>query len=251
MHRLGGAGLAAFERERQTHLGFSQLSSELARQQLSSLQARMTQFRTALQAFAAAHRDEIARDPHFRREFARMCAAIGVDPLAGPRRGGWWADLLGNAVGDWQHELGVQIVDVCVSTRERNGGLIAMDELLRVLRKLRGVADEELTEEDVARSVKVLQPLGAGYAVVDVGGVRMVRSVSGALDEDQAAVLAFAQKHGGRVREQELADACGWTRARAHVTLENMLLREGTCWLDTQDEYGRAYWIPASMTWDE
>ena len=57
--------------------------------------------------------------------------------MAGPRRGGWWAELLG--LGDWQYELGVQIVDICVSTRDINGGLIEMNELIRILLKLRGV----------------------------------------------------------------------------------------------------------------
>ncbi len=52
-----------------------------------------------------------------------LCVAVaGVDPLASNK--GFWADVLG--VGNFYFELGVQIVDVCMSTRSANGGLIDM-----------------------------------------------------------------------------------------------------------------------------
>lgn len=180
-----------------------------------------------------------------------MCSSIGVDPLAGPRKGGWWAEMLG--MGDWQYELGVQIVDVCVCTRERNGGVIELGELVRMVSKLRGVESGAVTEEDVVRSIKTLQPLGAGYEVIDVGnGKKMVRSVVKELDEDQATVLAEAQAEGGRVVEETLVTRAGWTHERARAALENMLLRDGLCWLDAQDEqHGKAYWVPSAMRWDE
>lgn len=251
MHRLGGVGLAAFERQQESQRSFATLSSELSKAQVDHLQSQLAQFRTALTHFAKTHRDSIRRDPKFRHEFQRMCASIGVDPLAGPRKGGWWAELVG--MGDWQYELGVQIVDVCVSTRERNGGLIEMGELVRMVSKLRGVESGVITEEDVVQSIKTLQPLGAGYEVIDVGGGRkMVRSVVKELDEDQGVILAEAQAEGGRIVEESLVNRRGWTYGRARTALENMLLRDGLCWLDAQDEHhGRAYWVPSAMRWDE
>lgn len=251
MHRLGGAGLAAFDRQEASRRGFAELSTELSRAQVDSLHNQLDQFRTALQRFATQHRESIRSDPRFRREFERMCAAIGVDPLAGPRRGGWWAELLGTA--DWTYELGVQVVDICVSTRERNGGLVDMNELIRLLSRLRGVGGGQITEEDVVRAIKTLKPLGAGYEVIDVGGGRkVVRSVPKELDADQAAVLAIAHDEGGRVVEDFLVRRNGWTRERAHTALENMYLRDGLCWVDDQDkEYGRSYWVPSAMQWNE
>ncbi|KAI0783722.1 winged helix DNA-binding domain-containing protein [Abortiporus biennis] len=229
MHRLGGVGLAAFERQQQSQRSFAELSSEISQGQVDHLHAQLAQFRSALLHFASTHRDSIRKDPNFRHAFQQMCATIGVDPLAGPRKGGWWAEMLG--LGDWQYELGVQIVDVCVSTRERNGGLIEMKELVRL----------------------TLKPLGAGYEVIDVGaGKKMVRSVVKELDEDQAVVLAIAQEEGGRVSEEMLIARRGWTPQRASAALENMLVRDGLCWIDEQDEKnGVAYWIPSAMRWDE
>jgi len=49
---------------------------------------------------------------------------------------GFWAELLG--VGDFYYELGIQIIDVCLSTRGRNGGLVELGELKRQLIKMRG-----------------------------------------------------------------------------------------------------------------
>jgi len=249
MHRRGGAGLAAFDRREQSNLSFAQLSSALSQAQVDNLHSQLTQFRTALAHFASSHRDSIKSDPSFRHAFQQMCSSIGVDPLAGPRKGGWWAEMLG--LGDWQYQLGVQIVDVCVTTRERNGGLIELSELLRLVSKLRGVSGGIITEDDVVRTIKTLQPLGAGYQLVQIGGRKMVRSVVKELDDDQSIVLAIAQREGGRVVQHTLIQQTHWTPERCIAALENMVHRDGLCWLDDQDEqYGRAYWVPSVLQWD-
>lgn len=253
MHRLGGAGLAAFDRQTQSLQSFAALSSALNQTQIESLHSQLTQFRTSLSRFASDHRDEIKKDPQFRQAFQQMCAAIGVDPLAGPRKGGWWAEMLG--LGDWQYELGVQIVDICVNTRERNGGMIEMGELIRLLSKLRGVADGRegsITEEDVVRSIKTLAPLGSGYEVVQLeGGKKMVRSVVKELDNDQAVALGLAQMLGGFIDVSALVDSQGWTPERAKTVLENMLVRDGLCWIDEQEVGGPSYWVPSVMQWHD
>jgi ESCRT-II complex subunit VPS22 len=263
MHRLGGgAGLAALQRQQESLKSFDVLSNQLSASQVENLHAHLDQFRAALTHFATHHRADIRRDPRFRRAFQQMCASIGVDPLAGPRRGGWWEEALG--LGDWQSELGVQIVDVCVSTRERNGGLIELAELVRILSRLRGLdgrsngGGDAITEEDVVRSIQALKVLGAGYEVLEFGsegaGRKMVRSVPKELDADQMVVLAVAAEQRGRVDEEMLVRRNAWTVERARTVLQNMLLQDGTCWLDEQDGpegMGRAYWIPAAMQWDD
>lgn len=262
MNRLGGVGLAAFDRHRDSERSFANLSSTISRHQVDNLRSQLTQFRSALVHFASTHRDKIKRDPAFRHAFSQMCANIGVDPLAGDggpgsgrkgiiAPGGWWSELLG--LSDWNLELGVQIVDICVSTRERNGGLIAMAELIRLLGKLRGsVKATSITEEDVMTSIKTLKPLGAGYEVLDIGGQRMIRSVTKELDVDQGTMLLIAREGGGRITERILLEKTGWSQERACTALDNMLLRDGLCWVDDQDEEcGRAYWVVSVMQWDE
>jgi len=256
VHRLGGAGLAALHRQQESLKSFDALSNQLSTAQVENLHAQLDQFRAALTHFATHHRADIRGDPRFRRAFQQMCASIGVDPLAGPRRGGWWEEALG--LGDWQSELGVQIVDVCVSTRERNGGLIELDKLVSILSRLRGLDGGAITEEDVVRSIQALKALGAGYEVLEFGdgygGRKMVRSVPKELDADQMVVLAVAAEQRGKVDEELLIRRNAWSVERARAVLQNMLLTDGTCWLDEQDGpdgMGRAYWIPAAMQWDD
>lgn len=250
MHRLGGVGLAAFERHEQSKKSFAELSSALSQTQVDHLHYQLNQFRNALAKFAANHREDIKSDGEFRHAFERMCSSIGVDPLAGPRKGGWWTEMLG--LSDWQYELGVQIVDVCVSTRHRNGGMIPMAELIRLVTKLRGMAAGAITEADVVRSIKTLHPLGAGYQIIELGARKLVRSVVKELDGDQAAIVATAQDTNGRVVVDMLvAGPLRWSLERAQAALDNMLLIDGMCWMDEQDdEAAISYWIPSAMEWE-
>jgi len=252
--------LAALQRQQESLRSFDALSTQISTAQVESLHAQVDQFSAALTHFATHHRADIRRDPRLRHAFQQMCASIGVDPLAGPRRGGgWWEEALG--LGDWQSELGVQIVDVCVSSRERNGGIMELSELVRILSRLRGLeggGGGAITEEDVVRSIQALKVLGTGYEVLEFGseggGRRMVRSVPKELDADQMVVLALAAEQRGRVDEELLVRRNAWTAERARAVLQNMLLRDGTCWLDEQDGpdgMGQAYWIPAAMQWDD
>ncbi|KAJ3926171.1 MAG: EAP30/Vps36 family-domain-containing protein [Lentinula lateritia] len=272
MHRLNGVGLAALDRHTTTTNSYTTLSTTLSHAQITHLHAQLTLFRTTLNAFAAKHRTAILNSPSFRHKFTQMCSSIGVDPLAGPRRGGWWAEVI-PWVGDWDYELGVQIVDVCVSTRERNGGMIEVADLCRLLNKLRGSPSPSssssnssppssnsspITEPDILRSVKTLHPLSAGYTVLTLSdGRKYVRSVPKELDQDQALILAFARGSGSTSTSDDSVSttlpstSLVWTRARATAALENMLLRDGLCWVDEQDrEAERVYWVTSAMRWD-
>jgi ESCRT-II complex subunit VPS22 len=44
---------------------------------------------------------------------------------------GVWATVLG--VGDFYYELSVQILDICMKSREHTGGLLSVQELLKQL----------------------------------------------------------------------------------------------------------------------
>jgi len=93
------------------------------------LHASLSTFRSSLEQFALKYKDEIKSNPLFRAQFHRMCTATGVDPLACHK--GFWAQILG--LGDFYAELSVQIMDVCLSTRDANGGIIEMAEVLHIL----------------------------------------------------------------------------------------------------------------------
>lgn len=182
----------------------------------------MEVFKVNLQEFAQKHRKDIRKDPTFRAHFQRMCANIGVDPLACEfelflflsfllslettnasslfffkANKGFWADLLG--VGDFYYELGIQIIEACILSRANDGGLTELSEIMRRVQTMRGGSygknkePQQISEDDITRAIKTLTPLSGGYEVLQIGERKLVRSVPKELDKDQAALLLLAQ----------------------------------------------------------
>ena len=122
-----------------------------------------------------------------------MCSTIGVDPLASSK--GFWSEMLG--FGDFYYELGVQIIEVCMATSHKTGGLMELGELRERLIRSRGGSKslnnqvrkmkifktvalvhlftdsrflrltsfynfKEISEDDVLRAIKKLKILGNG-----------------------------------------------------------------------------------------
>ena len=159
---------------------------------LVQLQSSLVTFRSSLESFAFQYKDEIRSNPLFRAQFHRMCLATGVDPLACQK--GFWSSLLG--LGDFYFELGVQIVDVCLSTREKNGGLIEMQEVLSILRA-KYKHQQNITLDDMAQSVSKLACLGSGFVVLPVGGTKdlgrnLLKSVPTEFNVDHLAIIQLA-----------------------------------------------------------
>ena len=129
-----GVGLGAFDRRQLKSQQYASHGEALRTEQVSSLDTQLSVFQSLLQQFAITHAKDIRSNPTFRAEFARMCTAIGVDPLAsssGKKEGNFWAQMLGGSVNDFYFELAVRIVEVCRATREVNGGLISVEECRR------------------------------------------------------------------------------------------------------------------------
>lgn len=248
-----GAGISGLSRHTATSSSYATLSSSISATQLTSLEASLASFREALLTFSRQHRADIRADPAFRHQFTRMCAVLGVDPLSGPTTasskasGGFWSGL---GLGEWSYELCVQVVDVCVSTRAGNGGMIEMKDLIRRVGKMRGydTGAGEISKEDVNRAIGLLKPL-AGYTVVPIGGIEFVRSVPRELDTDQSTLLVIAATTGGRLTETWIKREVGWTDVRARQALEDSVMREGLGWVDDQDSE-RSVWLMPAVTFE-
>ncbi|GAA5872303.1 hypothetical protein JCM8547_004806 [Rhodosporidiobolus lusitaniae] len=253
------AGYSSLQRHLDTSSSYSSLSSSLAAQQSSTLASQLSTFQSALQTFSSTHRQKILSSPSFRTHFSQLCAELGVDPLGGGGKGLW--DKVG--LGDWYHALGVQVVDVCLRARERGGGFVPLEEVLREVKKLRGggggqggkVAGQgEVSEADVQRAVEALEPLGSGYAILVLpsSGKKVVRCSPGSLDRDSLVVVEAAQSTGrGAVTLEELrAFAGGWEGERAERALEKAVMEDGMVWVDEQAGDGdgglggREWWAP-------
>lgn len=145
-------------------------------------------------------------------------------------------------IGDFYYELAVQIVEICFSMRAETGGLLEMSVLISKLKKMRG-SSAEITEEDVERSIRTLEPLGSGYEIIKMNTRTFVQSVPREFSQDQANLLKKAAERGGRVNFQVFSSTEAWTKERFDNTVES-LLSEGLIWVDAKTHSGEAdYWI--------
>ncbi|KAI9820248.1 MAG: hypothetical protein M1827_005870 [Pycnora praestabilis] len=240
-----GVGLGAFSNRNLTASQYASHGSTLRSEHLSSLQTQLSVFQSLLHQFSLTHAKDIKSNPTFRAEFARMCNAIGVDPLAssnGKKEGSFWAQMLGGSVNDFYFELAVRVVEVCRDTRAENGGLIRVGEIRERVTKGRGIGGGmEVSNDDILRAVKSLDPLGSGFADVTIGTQQMIRSVPKELNKDQSAVLEAIQLLG-YVTVSMLQINYRWDRARAKTVIDD-LLGDSLLWVDAQAEE-KEYWSP-------
>ncbi|KAK4186621.1 EAP30/Vps36 family-domain-containing protein [Podospora australis] len=248
-----GIGLAAFDRSRLKSASYASHGSNLRSANASALETQLSVFRSLLQQFAATHAKDIRSNPTFRAQFARMCAAIGVDPLlasssadgsGGQGGGSIWSQLLGRTVNDFYFELAVKVVEVCSDTRSENGGLIEVRKVREKIMAGRVEGAGGITEDDILRAVGTLKPLGSAYSIVKVGSKNYIRSVPKELNTDQSAVLEAVQVLG-YVSVSMLMVNLRWARARAQTALED-LVGEGMLWVDKQSQEWE-YWSPGFM----
>ncbi|KAI9340920.1 EAP30/Vps36 family-domain-containing protein [Obelidium mucronatum] len=236
-------GIQGLQQQQASKSHFERIGSELSQQQLQQLKQQLSVFKENLEAFSIKYRNEIRSNPQFRAHFQSMCASIGVDPLASNK--GFWAEVLG--VGDFYYELAVQIAEICIATREKNGGLIDMEDLKKYLEKTRGKNAQPISNEDIAQSIKSISALGNGFEIVTFGSRKMVQSVPRELNKDYETIIAIAQE-SGFVTESSVSQLLGWDSGRVESVLTK-LLQDGVCWIDTQSTPNQ-YWVAGFFNQD-
>jgi len=237
-----GVGIGGLQQAQAQRQQFQKVGDEKAAEQLQQMQKQMGVFRQNLEDFAKKHKNDIKKNPEFRLQFQRMCASVGVDPLASQK--GFWAELLG--FGDFYYELGVQIVELCLATRSRNGGLLELSQAHSILERKRGARAQPISTDDIERSIQKLKLLSAAFGVVTAGAKRLIQSVPLELNTDNTMVLAIAEKKGS-VTLSQLKKEMSWTEDRSLKAMET-LLNEGMAWVDDQSSAGeREYWFIAFL----
>jgi len=118
------AGVGAVHKQKLEQEKYKDKGTVIQENQLEQMTKQLEVFRGNLEEFATKYKNEIKKNSQFRRQFQEMCASIGVDPLASGK--GFWSVL---GIGDFYYELAVQIVEVCMATTYKNGGIIGLDEL--------------------------------------------------------------------------------------------------------------------------
>uniref|UniRef100_A0A8C8YA72 Vacuolar-sorting protein SNF8 n=1 Tax=Panthera leo TaxID=9689 RepID=A0A8C8YA72_PANLE len=213
MHRRG-VGAGAIAKKKLAEAKYKERGTVLAEDQLAQMSKQLDMFKTNLEEFASKHKQEIRKNPEFRVQFQDMCATIGVDPLASGK--GFWSEMLG--VGDFYYELGVQIIEVCLALKHRNGGLITLEELHQQVLKGRGKFAQDVSQDDLIRAIKKLKALGTGFGIIPVGGTYLIQSVPAELNMDHTVVLQLAEKNG-YVTVSDIKASLKWETERARQVL--------------------------------
>lgn len=237
------AGIGAIHKQKIEQEKYKDKGTEIQDNQFDKMTKQMDIFRTNLEEFSSKHKIDIKKNAQFRRQFTEMCASIGVDPLASGK--GFWSVL---GIGEFYYELAVQIVEVCLATNYKNGGLITLDELRDKLVQARGRRKEhqDITNEDLLEAAKKLRVFGNGFTIVPIGrGKYLVQSVPGELSMDHTAVLQQASSSGNAytsvtILENELK----WEKNRAQKAMDHMV-KMGLAWLDEQADNVTLYWFPS------
>ncbi|KAG5175153.1 EAP30/Vps36 family-domain-containing protein [Tribonema minus] len=261
--RRRGVGVAAVKHRAREKDAFEVVGQAAAAENMAHVQATLETFKGHLEDFARKYKKSINQDPAFRQQFQTMCASIGgmgkgrhgalreqcrphncashLDPLASNK--GFWAEVLG--VGDFYYELAVQITEVCIATRETNGGLMALQELLQRLRARRSKKSPAISLDDIKRAIAKLKVLGRGFALVEVGKTQMVLSVPRELSNDASAVLQAAEG-SGHASVRALCVGLSWTQDRARRAL-TALAQDGMAWVDEQAPGGEPLFFFPSL----
>ena len=265
-------GIAGIQQRRDASVALRVVGEDAERQHLEAMRAQLGRFRASLEAFALKHKAEIRADPVFRAQFHKMCANVGVDPLASNK--GFWTELLG--FGDFYYELGVQVAEACLASKAQDGGLCELTRLMSLVLARRGRAAQPVSEDDLLRAIERLQCLGGGWKVLTVGGKKVIRSVPVEFSPDQAEVIRVAAEGARVVRagdgdvsisaekkataqrrmypvgcvsrsalEAPPPSGMGWTRERARSACEQ-LVKCGVALVDDGDTKRgeRLFWLP-------
>lgn len=239
-------GVSGIQKQRLEQERYRDKGTVLQENQLEHMSKQLEVFRTNLEEFASKHKNDIKKNAEFRRQFQEMCASIGVDPLASGK--GFWSIL---GIGDFYYELSVQIVEVCLATNYKNGGLISLDELRQRLVKARGKnkQHQEITNEDLLNAAKKLNIFGNGFSIIEVSrGKYLVQSVPGELSMDHTAVLQLASTQNKAFVSVSLVRAeLGWELERTKKSLNHMIA-EGLAWMDSKNGAETLYWFPSMFS---
>nr|POE94228.1 vacuolar-sorting protein dot2 [Quercus suber] len=252
-----GVGLSVFSNATISSDQYARHGQQIRTSHADALANQLSVFQAALHNFSLTHAKDIRSNPVFRAEFARMCNAIGVDPLAGSnvksasnggggKAGSVWAKMLGSSVSDFYFELAVRVVEECRSTRAENGGMISIAEMQKRIEKGRGLVGSglDVTEDDIQRALDSLEPLGGMFKITTLANSNFIRSVPKELNPDQSKVLEVIQVLG-YITISMLQDNLEWERPRVIAVIDD-LIADSLVWVDAQADETE-FWSPAGM----
>lgn len=234
---------------------YFQVGKSITQKQQDQLSTQLAVFTSALVNFASDHGEEIIYNLEFRTKFTQMCQLVGVDPLnlqiMTSSNSSSGSNSSKNVNSSTDIALAVRVVEECHKTRDANGGLISLKEL--VLR-LKGEGDSSgtsnytnlnITELDISRCLNKLSSLGNGYEILNINGKKWLKFTNN-VSNDHKRVYELCEFMGGMVTFRLLRDNYQWDQVRCKTVIDEMIMK-GFLWVD-QGELETQFWEPSWLS---
>ncbi|GME86603.1 unnamed protein product [Ambrosiozyma monospora] len=237
-------GLASFDDVTSHKQKFQNLGQKLVLQQREELKTQLQVFQNALISFKKQYNDEIIQNPEFRVEFSQICQSFGIDPLVVS------SSMNGEASDEEEkiNQLSLKIFDVCSVTKNLNGGIISIKDLIKLINKDTWFNEDlnlKIVEADVLKALDNLKVLGDELQIIKIGGKNYIKSVPQQLSNDQSLILSTSEMLGF-VSIPMLHDNFNWKTVRCRTNLDE-LVANGLLWIDKKEgEREILYW---STSW--
>ncbi|KAK6202786.1 uncharacterized protein RJT21DRAFT_118863 [Scheffersomyces amazonensis] len=229
----------------QDRAAYSQLGRSISEKHTDQLSTQLSVFQSALINFASEHGNEIKSNLEFRNKFTHLCNSIGIDPLELLLYTGSKNSKI--RLDNFYIALAVRIIEVCQQTRDLNGGLISIKELLSILKENDSL-QINITSNEIEKSLSYLNTLGKGYEILNINDKKWLKfsSATGSgISNDQKRVYELCSFMGGFVTYKLLRDNFEWDKVRCKTVIDEMIMN-GLVWVDTQGENGQyQYWEPS------
>jgi len=115
-------------------------------------------------------------------------------------------------LGDFYNQISIQILRICEKTKDLNGGLLKIDELISIFN--RTYPNNQIDRNDVIKAVENVEKLGNGCKIIDN---KYISTVPFELSNDQIFLMKMSERTG-YVSEQ-IALGNGWTKDRFDLTI--------------------------------
>lgn len=155
--------------------------------------------------YSQQYESEIRNNKEVRAKFINICNKIGIDPIVSKRS--MWGML-----GDFYNQISIQILRICEKTKDLNGGLLKIDDLLNIFN--RTYPKNQIDRKDVFKAVENIEKLGSGCKIIDG---TYISTVPFELSNDQISLMKMAKRSG--YVSLTIAKSSGWTDDRFNLAI--------------------------------
>lgn len=226
---------------------YQTLGDVLLNAQREQLQTQLQVFQNALISFKSEYSKEIIQNEQARTCFAEVCMAFGIDPLVVASSIND-ADNSGKNKSERNNQLCIKMIELCSITRPINGGIVSINELLKLINSDTWVShDLQITfnENDIIESLNHLKIIGDELNLISIGKKKYIKTIPQELNSDELRVLETVDLLG-YVSVSLLRDNFNWKKLRCQNIIDD-LVTNGILWVDIRKNHETKYWIPSNM----